>query len=161
MNVSNAFNSPNKQVYLQTIRRLCPSLATVLINTYMEPEESLLERREHQGRSISHICHVYMLVIVLFIRQLVLSVAQVWYADDACLWCWGRLITFEDGGMISAQEPQPRITSHMPINRPSLLITKGAHYFAASFPFAGLNVNNYVTSKNRPHWSAVIGTIEF
>ena len=36
---SNAFNSLNRQVALHNIRRLCPPLATFLINTYRDPTE--------------------------------------------------------------------------------------------------------------------------
>ena len=34
MDVSNAFNALNRQVVLRNILSLCPSLATVLINSY-------------------------------------------------------------------------------------------------------------------------------
>ena len=37
VDASNAFNSLNRQVALQNIRRLCPPLATILINTYRAP----------------------------------------------------------------------------------------------------------------------------
>ena len=36
---SNAFNSLNRETALHNIQRLCPSLATALINTYRAPSE--------------------------------------------------------------------------------------------------------------------------
>ena len=39
VDASNAFNSLNRQTALHNIQRLCPSLATALINTYRAPSE--------------------------------------------------------------------------------------------------------------------------
>lgn len=39
VDASNAFNSLNRQTALRNIQRLCPSLATALINTYRSPSE--------------------------------------------------------------------------------------------------------------------------
>ena len=39
VNASNAFNSLNRQTALHNIQRLCPSLATPLINTSRAPSE--------------------------------------------------------------------------------------------------------------------------
>lgn len=39
VDASNAFNSLNRQTALHNIQLLCPSLATVLINTYRTPSE--------------------------------------------------------------------------------------------------------------------------
>jgi hypothetical protein len=36
VDATNAFNSLNRQVALHNIRRLCPPLATILINTYLQ-----------------------------------------------------------------------------------------------------------------------------
>ena len=42
VDASNAFNSLNRQTALLNIQRLCPSLATILINTYTAPYLSCL-----------------------------------------------------------------------------------------------------------------------
>ena len=39
VDTTNAFNSLNRQVALHNIRRLCPPLATILINTYRAPTD--------------------------------------------------------------------------------------------------------------------------
>ena len=43
VDTSNAFNSLNRQVALHNIRRLCPLLATTLINTYRAPAELFVD----------------------------------------------------------------------------------------------------------------------
>ena len=43
VDASNAFNSLNRQVALQNILRLCPSIATTLINTYRESMDLLVD----------------------------------------------------------------------------------------------------------------------
>ena len=40
---SNAFNSLNRQVVLHNIQRICPPLATILINTYRAPTELFVD----------------------------------------------------------------------------------------------------------------------
>ena len=43
VDASNAFNSLNRRTALQNARRLCPSLATMLINTYREPTDLFVD----------------------------------------------------------------------------------------------------------------------
>ena len=43
VDASNAFNLLNRQTALHNIQRLCPPLATVLINTYREPTELFVD----------------------------------------------------------------------------------------------------------------------
>ena len=43
VDATNAFNSLNRQVALHNIRRLCPPLATILINTYRAPTELFVD----------------------------------------------------------------------------------------------------------------------
>ena len=64
-NASNAFNSLNRQVTLHNIRRLCPPLATILINTYRAPYGAIcwwwcntLPRRHYPGWPTCH-AHVW------------------------------------------------------------------------------------------------------
>ena len=60
---SNAFNSLNRQVALHNIQRICPSLATILINTYRAPTELfvdgdtiLSQEGTTQGDRHAHVC---------------------------------------------------------------------------------------------------------
>ena len=43
VDASNAFNSLNRQVALHNIRRFCPPLATIVINTYRAPTELFVD----------------------------------------------------------------------------------------------------------------------
>ncbi len=43
VDTSNAFNSLNRQAALHNIQRLCPPLATILINTYRAPTELFVD----------------------------------------------------------------------------------------------------------------------
>ena len=43
VDATNAFNSLNRQTALQNIRRQCPSIATILVNTYRAPTELFMD----------------------------------------------------------------------------------------------------------------------
>ena len=65
VNATNTFNSLNHQVALQSIRRLCPPLTTILINTYRAPTELfvdgdilLSQEGTMQGDPLSMFIHV-------------------------------------------------------------------------------------------------------
>ena len=85
----NAFNTLNHQNVLRNIQRLCPSLATVLINTYCEAvqlhidgETLLSQEGTPQGDPLA--MAMYAIGILPLIHRLKEeSVKQVWYADDA------------------------------------------------------------------------------
>ena len=48
VDASNAFNALNRQVALRNILSLCPSLATVLINSYHAESDLFILRRSNQ-----------------------------------------------------------------------------------------------------------------
>jgi hypothetical protein len=55
VNATNAFNILNRQVALHNIRCLCPSIATVLINSYRNPITSLWMGMQFTGPgSVTH-----------------------------------------------------------------------------------------------------------
>ena len=86
---TNAFNSMNREVALQNIRRLCPALATILINTYREPtdlyvngDRLLSQEGTTQGDPLA--MPMYALASIPLINKLSNSnTTQIWYADDA------------------------------------------------------------------------------
>ena len=89
VDASNAFNTLNRQNALRNIQCLCPSLATVLINTYREDvqlhidEETLLSQ-EGTTQADPLAMAMYAIGILPLIHCLKEeSVKQVWYADDA------------------------------------------------------------------------------
>ena len=99
----NAFNLLNRQAALHNIRYLCPSIATVIINTYHEPTDLFVDGNSilsqegtTQGDPLA--MPMYALAILPLIRHNADNVQQVWFADDAtatgslCTW-WDNLVT--------------------------------------------------------------------
>ncbi len=89
VDASNAFNSLNRQTALHNIRRLCPPLATILINTYRAPTElfvdgHVLYSREGTTQGDPLAMPMYAIATLPLIKRLNQNAAnQVWYADDA------------------------------------------------------------------------------
>ena len=88
VDATNAFNSLNRQVALQNIRRLCPPLATILINTYRAPTEMFVDgdtlfSREGTTQGDPLAMPMYALATIPLINKLKGYPKQIWYADDA------------------------------------------------------------------------------
>ena len=108
VDASNAFNALNHGVALSNVRFLCPSLATILINTYRELTELFVEGEvlwseegTTQGDPLA--MPFYALATIPLIDHLgnTSKITQLWYADDASSagsltslqeW-WGKLVT--------------------------------------------------------------------
>ncbi|KAL5516321.1 hypothetical protein EMCRGX_G001614 [Ephydatia muelleri] len=102
----NAFNLLYLQAALHNIRYLCPSIATVIINTYREPTDLFVDGNSilsqegtTQGDPLA--MPMYALAILPLIRRIADNVQQAWYADDAIAtgslknlrtW-WDKLVT--------------------------------------------------------------------
>ena len=88
VDASNAFNNMNRMVALHNIHRLCPSIATILINTYRIPTElfvggtSILSQ-EGTTQSDPLSMPIYAMAMIPLIKKLPRSVIQSWYTDDA------------------------------------------------------------------------------
>ena len=157
---SNAFNSLNSQVAFQNIRRLCPPIATVLVNTYRAPTElfvdgDILFSWEGTTQEDPLAMPMYTLATIPLIRKLEGSSKQVWYADDAAavgkiadlrVW-WDKL---------STEGPCFGYFTN-PSN--SWLVTKQGFLADATSSFAGTGVK--VTPEGRPYLGAAIGSQEF
>ena len=83
-----ATNALNRQVALHNIRRLCPPIATILINSYRCPTELfvdgdiiLSQEGTTQGDPLA--MAMYGLATIPLIRRLDGLCMQVWYADDS------------------------------------------------------------------------------
>ena len=89
VDASNAFNNLNRQVALRNIQTLCPSLATVLINTYREDVPLFIDNHciysskgTEQGDPLA--MAMYSIGVTPLINDLQgPHVRQVWFADDA------------------------------------------------------------------------------
>ena len=151
VDASNAFNSLNHLSALHNIRRLCPSLATALINTYRAPTElfvdgEVLYSSEGTTQGDPLAMPMYALATIPLIKKLqchLSDVSQVWYADDAsaagkidklCEW-WSQL---------STQGPKYGYFANA---TKMWLVTKVKHLATATASFADTGVQ--VTSEGR------------
>ena len=86
---SNAFNSLNRKVALHNIRRLCPSLAATIVNTYRCPARLLVDgdsvySREGTTQGDPLAMPMYALDMMLLLQAAAEAGAkQAWYADDS------------------------------------------------------------------------------
>ena len=159
VDANNAFNSLNRQVALRNIRAICPSMATVLINTYRRDAELYVDGTTlHSQEGTTQGDPLAMLMYALALLPLIknvnsdLSVTQVWYADDATaagsitnlrVW-WDALVTLG-----------PKFGYHVNPSK-THLITKDGHHSKASEVFKDTKVN--VTSEGKTHHGAALGT---
>ena len=131
VDVSNAFNSLNHDASLHNIRFLCPSISTILINTYRVPTELFMDgevmfSREGTTQGDPLAMPMYAVATIPLIKRLPNSVSQVWYADDAAAlgsitelrkW-WDNLV---DLGQSFAESPgQSRISYLCPGRVPKI-----------------------------------------
>ena len=157
---SNAFNSLNRQVALHNIRRLCPPLATILINTYRAPTELFIDgdaifSQEGTTQGDPLAMPMYALATIPLIKKLDGNYKQVWFADDAAavgrivdlrVW-WDRLSTSGPG------------FGYFPNASKTWLVTKEGLHDAAVSIFANTGVN--VTPDGRPYLGAAMGSQEY
>ena len=141
VDASNAFNSLNRQVALQNIRRLCPPIATVLINNYRAPTELfvdgdalLSQEGTTQGDPLA--MPMYALATIPLIKKLEGNNKQVWCADDSAgvgklpdLRTWWDKLATEGPGYGYYANPSK-----------TWLITKEGHHANAISTFAGTGV---------------------
>ena len=147
---SNAFNSLNCDAALHNIRFLCPSISTILINTYRVPTELFMDgevmfSREGTTQGDPLAMPMYAVATIPLIKRLPNSVSQVWYADDAAAlgsitelrkW-WDNLVDLGQSFGYFANSTK------------TWLVTKDSSLSSATATFAGTNVN--VTSSGRPY----------
>ena len=160
IDATNAFNSLNRQVALHNIRRLCPPLATILINTYRAPTELfvdgdtlLSQEGTTQGDPLA--MPMYALATIPLIKKLKGNSKQIWYADDAAaigritdLREWWDHLTTEGPGF-----------GYFPNPSKTWLVTKEGCYAAGISTFTDTGVN--VTSDGRPYLGAAVGSRKF
>ena len=142
VDASNAFNSLNRQVALHNIRRLCPPVATALINNYRAPTElfvdgDVLLSQEGTTQGDPLAMPMYALATIPLIKKLEGSNKQVWYADDSAgvgkisdLRTWWDKLATEGPGYGYFANPSK-----------TWLITKEGHHAKAVTTFAGTGVN--------------------
>ena len=90
VDASNAFNSLNRAVALRNIRQICPSIATVLINTYRADAELFIEgttiysqEGTTQGDPLAMAFYALATVPLSKACKIEQLAGEVWFADDA------------------------------------------------------------------------------
>lgn len=162
VDASNAFNYLNKQVALRNVRHLCPSIATVLINTYRSSSELLVDNQvlwsqegTTQGDPLA--MPFYALATFPLINSLPLptSLHHIWYADDASAcgkvsdiysW-WSTLVN------------KGSLYGWFPNSSKTYLVVKKDHLDTAKDVFCDSNIQ--ITTSGRPLLGAAIGSEEF
>ena len=161
VDASNAFNSLNRQAALHNLQYLCPSLATILLNTYRNDVCLFIDGRQllstegtTQGDPLAMAMYaISVLPLINALREC--DVNQTWFADDATAggslndlrgW-WSRLVTLGPayGYFVNAVK--------------TWLIVKEKSFSIAKEVFSGCGVN--VTMEGRHHLGAAIGSRSF
>ena len=160
MDASNAFNLLNRKTALFNIQSLCPSIATVLINTYRDPsmlfvDGHILYSQEGTTQGDPLAMPMYALAILPLIHKLCdhnMQTSQLWYADDATAF----------GSLSHLREWWDKLVScgpsygYYPNASKTWLVTKETHQQEAATLFYGTGVQ--ITTEGRPHLGAAIGT---
>ena len=163
VDTSNDFNSLNRQTALCNIQRLCPSLATALINTYMAPSERYIDgdvllSQEGTTQGDLLVMPMYALATITLIRKLKNSMNDVNHlccADDASgagkinrLHEWWDLINTKGLKF-----------GYFTNTSKTWLFIKEGYLLNAVAAFADLDVK--VTAEGRPYVGAALGTEEY
>ena len=162
VDASNAFNSLNREEVLHNIRHICPSLATVLINTYRQAtvlfvDDLTLHSEEGttQGDPLAMPMYVFATITLINRLNVALDLKQVWYADDATAsGSLSSLRTWWD----HLSSVGPAFGYHANATK-TWLLTKEDHVDRAKVLFGDTNVN--ITTHGHPHLGAPLGSIEF
>ena len=157
----NAFNSLNRKVALLNIHQLCPSLATILTNTYRENtslfidgETLFSQEGTTQGDPLA--MAMYAVATVPLIEKLQsTSTKQVWYADDAT--AGGTLLNLKAWWtVLSSSGPS---YGYFVNPGKTWLIVKPQREHDAKELFSGTGIG--ITSEGKRHLGAALGAVLF
>ncbi len=165
VDASNAFNALNRDTALLNIQRLCPALATPLINTYRAPTDLFMDGdvllsegplETTQGDPLAMPMYALATIpLITKLKQQVPEVNQVWYADDSAgsgeisrlrAW-WDHINNYG-----------PKFGYFTNTNK-TWLLTKTDHYSKAVTAFAGTGVK--ITTEGRPYLGVPLGTDDY
>ena len=148
VDATNAFNCINRQVALQNIRHLCPTIATILINSYRSNidlfvDGEVIPSQEGTTQGDPLAMAMYGLATIPLIRKLDGICKQIWYADDSA--ACGSIDRLRGWwNQLSAESPD---FGYFPNPSKTWLVTKESHLENVTDIFAGSGVN--VTSSGR------------
>ena len=154
-------NCLNQQAALRNIFVLCPSLATILTNTYREDSKlyidgSFILSQEGTTQGDPLAMPMYALGIVPLIQWLAeYKVSQMWYADDAS--AGGSLLNLRSWwDCVVRLGPE---FGYNPNASKTCLIVKSQHLRKAKVLFRGTGV--VIIDVGKRHLGSALGTDEF
>ena len=161
VDASNAFNNLNRQVALRNIQHLCPTLSTILTNTYRADPKLFIDGQTlyscegtTQGDPLA--MAMYAIGVMPLINKLhAHEPKQTWFADDAT--ACGK--TDELFGWYTDLKKHGPGFGYFVNPSKSWLIVKEDHLTTAKKVFEGSGIN--ITVEGRRHLGAVIGSKTF
>ena len=162
VDASNAFNSLNRQIALRNIRTLCPSISTMLINSYRKDPElfvggTTIHSKEGTTQGDPLAMPMYAIALLPLIKKVNphCSVTQAWYADDASatghlsdLRSWWDALVFHG----------PAYGYHVNASK-TYLITKESSFANATTIFGDTQIK--ITSDGHSYLGSPLGTSSF
>ena len=158
VDANNAFNSLNRKVAILNTHQLCPSIATILTNTYRENaslfidgDTLFLQEGTTQGDPLAMAMHAIATVPLIEKLQST-NTKQVWYADDAT--AGGTLLNLKAWWtMLSSSGPS---YGYFVNPGKTWLIVKPQHERDAKELFSGTGIG--ITSEGKRHLGAALGS---
>ena len=145
---------------LRNVRHLCPSIATILINTYRASSELLVDNQvlwsqegTTQGDPLA--MPFYALATLRLINSLPTSLHHIWYADDAS--ACGKISDIYSWW--STLVKKGFLYGYFPNSSKTYLVVKKDHLGTAKDVFCDSNIQ--ITTSGRPLLGAAIGSEEF
>ena len=155
---NNAFNSLNRKFALLNTHQLCPSIATILTNTYRENASLFIDgdtvfSQEGTTQGDPLAMAMYAIATVPLIEKLQsTNTKQVWYADDAT--AGGTLLNLKAWWtMLSSSGPS---YGYFVNPGKTWLIVKPQHERDAKELFSGTGIG--ITSEGKRHLGAALGS---
>ena len=161
VDASNAFNSLNREVALRNVKHLCPSLATILINSYRSQSELFIngetilsQEGTTQGDTLA--MAMYAISTIPLIHCLSKdSLVQAWYADDASA---GGILADIRIWWDHLTEIGPNY-GYLPNVAKTCSIVKEEYQAQAMTQFEGTGIT--ITQEGKRHLGAALGTESF
>ena len=158
---TNTFYSLNREAALHNIKYLCPSLATVLINTYRDATQLFIEDKTlfsceetKQGDPLAMVMYAIG-TLPLSCRLQPIDTKQAWFADDAT--AGGELTDIKDWS--SKLQKYGPIYEYFPNPSKTWLIVKVKSLDKARDLFGNAEIN--ITTEGKRHLGAALGSREF
>ena len=166
VDVSNAFNSVNRQALLRNLKILCPQFSKVAFNMYRRPCRMFVAGTEIQSQEgTTQGDNLAMALFALGTLPLLATLAdrhrevsQVWLADDVTasgaletLWEWWQCIITEG----------KKYGHHVNEGKSCVIVKNESHVTRAKEIFAGSSISDKIRTDGHRHLGAAYGSDSF